>query len=182
MMSTAALLHFSENPEITVFHPRLAPGKDDPTPLVWAIAESHAFLYYFPRDCPRVVCWPLPTTSPEDLHHFFGLTNAEAIVTVEGAWLERIAAARLYQYRLPNESFVPVVPESDPGFHGAHTAQVSVHPLSVEPVGDLLIALRDAQVEIRITASVWPLMDALVASTLHYSGIRLRNAAPRPSP
>jgi hypothetical protein len=69
----------------------------------------------------------------------------------------------------------------DPGFYGAFTAKDTVYPLSVEPVGDLLRAHRDARIEVRVTPSLWPLWDPLVASTLHFSGIRLRNAVPRPS-
>ena len=142
------------------------------------IDEAHTFLYYFPRDCPRVVCWSLPGTSEADRTRFFGQTAARAIVAVEGAWLERIAANRLYVYRLPTESFTPVVPEGDPRFHGVYLSQETVTPLSVAPVGDLLTALRDADVEIRVTPSLWPFWDAVVASTVHFSGIRLRNALP----
>lgn len=173
------LLHFSENPNLTVFHPRPTAGKDDPTPVVWAIDAVHALLYYFPRDCPRVVFWPLPGSSEADRLRFFGHTAANAIVTVEGAWLERIANSRLYAYTLPSENFVPVVPESDPGFHGAYTSQETVRPISVLPVGDLLTALASAGAEIRVTPSLWPLWDAVMVSTLHFSGIRLRNALPR---
>lgn len=174
------LLHFSEDPDLTVFHPRFTSGKnDEEKPVVWAIDEAHAFLYYFPRDCPRVVCWVLPGTTEADRRTFLGHTDAKAIVTVEGAWRERITASRLYVYRLPPESFMPVVPEDAPGFHGAYLSHETVYPLSVEPVGDLFAALTKVDVEIRLTPSLWPFWDAVAASTLHFSGIRLRNALPR---
>ncbi len=173
------LLHFSDDPNITVFHPRVTAGKAGTPPVVWAIDDAYAFLYYFPRDCPRVICWTLPGSSEADKERFFGQTAARAIVTVEGDWLERIVSAGLYVYSLPPNHFHPVVPESDPGFHGAFTARETVYPRSVEPVGDLLRALRNAQIEIRVTPSLWPIWDALVGSTLHFSGIRLRNARER---
>jgi hypothetical protein len=174
------LLHFSEDPNLTVFHPRFTAGKDDEeSPIVWAIDEAHAFLYYFPRDCPRVVCWPLPGTSDADKANFFGHTSAKAIVAVEGTWLGRIADTRLYVYRLPSESFTPTVPEGDPAFYGAYVSRETVYPLSVEPVGDLLAALAKADAEIRVMPSLWPLWDAVVLSTLHFSGIRLRKPCRR---
>jgi hypothetical protein len=175
-----ALLHFSEDPTITVFHPRLTAGKEDPIPIVWAIDEAHAYLYYFPRDCPRVVYWMIPETTEADKERFLGHTAARAVVVVEGDWLERIINNRLYVYRLPSDSFTMVEPESAPGFHGVYTSEESVYPFSMEPVGDLFAALRDAQIEFRVTPSLWPLWDSIVTSTLHFSGIRLRNALPRP--
>lgn len=51
------LLHFSEDPGIEVFHPHVAATSDNPEPLVWAIDEPHAPLYWFPRQCPRVTFW-----------------------------------------------------------------------------------------------------------------------------
>jgi hypothetical protein len=55
-----------------------------------------------------------------------------------------------------------------------------VTPLGpAEPVGDLL-ALHEADgIQLRLLSDLWPLWDAVVASTLGFSGIRLRNAAPR---
>jgi len=36
-----------------------------------------------------------------------------------------------------------------------------------------------AEIELRIVPNLWPLWDRVVASTLDFSGIRLRNAQPR---
>ncbi len=52
-----------------------------------------------------------------------------------------------------------------------------VEPLSVEPVGDLLQALAGAGMELRITPSLVELWRRVIASTLEYSGTRLRNAS-----
>jgi hypothetical protein len=56
----------------------------------------------------------------------------------------------------------------------------TVVPVSVEPVGDLMEALAAAGAELRIMPSLWPLYDAVIASTLDFSIIRWRNASPRP--
>ncbi len=49
---------------------------------------------------------------------------------------------------MPEETFV------DTYDHGVHVSRELVVPLSVEPVGDLLAALTDAGVELRITPSL----------------------------
>jgi hypothetical protein len=51
-----------------------------------------------------------------------------------------------------------------------------VTPLSVEPVGDLLMALIGAGVELRITPRLIPLWGRVIRSSLEFSGTRLRNA------
>ena len=69
LMPSPRLYHFSEEPDISVFEPRHVPeerrmgreGLDDP--LVWALDDSRAPLYYFPRECPRIFLWLLPTTT-----------------------------------------------------------------------------------------------------------------------
>src|SRR5919197_180986 len=52
-MRARALWHASEDPHITVFHPRRAvvsPLDDD---VVWAVDDDHVPAYWFPRDCAR---------------------------------------------------------------------------------------------------------------------------------
>jgi hypothetical protein len=51
-------------------------------------------------------------------------------------------------------------------------------PLGVDPVGDLLAKHASAGVELRFVTSVWPFWDAVVASGLPFSGVRLSNATP----
>lgn len=68
------LYHFSEEPTIGLFDPRAVtkasarpPGREWLNgPLVWAIDDWHAPMYLFPRDCPRILIWPLPETTEED--------------------------------------------------------------------------------------------------------------------
>jgi len=172
--SAPTLLHFSEDPNITVFTPRPVTSNPDSEPLVWAIDEAHAPLYYFPRDCPRVCWWALPTSTPEDIERFLGHTDARIVIAIEGAWWERVRDTKLYAYRFDaSEGFVSLED------HGAHVSRQTVTPVSVEPVGELVARLRDAGVELRLTPSLWPLYDALPKTTLHFSMIRMRNARPR---
>src|ERR1043165_10151297 len=68
------LFHISDNGEIERFEPRLPPsaGAGVSGLCVWAIDEQHLPHYLLPRDCPRVTFYPLPTSSPDDIRHFFG--------------------------------------------------------------------------------------------------------------
>jgi hypothetical protein len=175
--ASPTLLHFSEDPGITVFEPRPVASNPDSEPLVWAIDEAHAPLYYFPRDCPRVCFWALPSSSPEDVDRYLGVTDARIVIAIEGAWLERVRETTLYVYRFDAAAGGFVSLED----HGAHVSRRKVAPISVEPVGDLLTRLRDAGVEVRLTPSLWPLRAALLNASLHYSMIRMRNAAAPPS-
>jgi hypothetical protein len=59
-------------------------------------------------------------------------------------------------------------------------ATTAVTPLGpAEPVGDLLTAHEAAGIELRLVDDLWPVMDGVAASTLRFSGIRLRHARPR---
>jgi len=171
-----SLYHFSEDPTITHFEPRISPSYPGEVPVVWAMDAEHAPIYYFPRDCPRVTFWKLPTTSEEDKERFLGITAARIFAAIEGVWLERVRETILYRYEFPAEPFLR---SQEEGFYGGYVSREAITPRSVEPVGNLLTALRDAGVELRITPSLWPLHDALLSATLHFSMIRMRNATPR---
>ena len=163
------LSHFSEDPTITRFAPRPPLARPEVEPLVWAIDDWHAPVYFFPRDCPRVCFWPLPTTTPEDEARYFAAVPGRMVIAIESDWLERLRAARLYRYQMPEETFVRIHD------HGVHVSREPVVPFGVEPVGDLLAAHADAGVELRITPSLVPLGRAIIQTTLHFSLIRMRN-------
>jgi len=64
---------------------------------------------------------------------------------------------------------------------GYYVSREAVSPQGVTPITDLLAELTRRDVELRVTPSLWPLRDAVAASTLQFSIIRMRNAAPRPN-
>ena len=185
-----ALWHVSEEPGITRFEPRHgtatgllrgqdgsiapAPNADTAEPLVWAVDTRHVPLFWFPRDCPRATFWARPETSGPDVEVFLDGDRSGRVHAIESAWLERMRAARVYAYRLPEATFRPHATVG-----GYWVSASSVEPTQVVDLGDLLARHADAAIELRVVPSLWPLWDRVVASTLEFSGIRLRNAAPR---
>lgn len=165
------LYHFSEEPDISLFAPRKHPSHPEMPPVVWAIDQARSPLYLFPRDCPRIAFYPTEKTSAADLEHYHSDTNAFMVIAVEQRWLQQIANSVLYCYHLPAESFACV----DEGA-GYYTSGETITPLFVEKIDHLLQRLCASNVELRITPSLFPLRDRLLASTLHYSMIRMRNA------
>ncbi|HLQ05581.1 MAG TPA: hypothetical protein VK197_08005 [Verrucomicrobiae bacterium] len=47
-------------------------------------------------------------------------------------------------------------------------------------IDDLVAAHATAGIELQVLDNLWPLWDRVIASSLEFSGIRLRNARPRP--
>ena len=169
------LYHFSEDPTLTLFKPRPPLAHPNGAAVVWTIDHVHAPLYFFPRDCPRVAFWPLSTTTPEDRARLYTGTSARMVIALEYDWLERLQNTRLYRYEMPPETFVPET--KDPNAHyGAYISRATLVPLRVEPLGDLVLRLQQENVELRLCHRLAPIMRALLPSTLHFSGIRLRNA------
>jgi hypothetical protein len=169
-IDTMALYHLSEDATIARFVPRPPLARPEVEPLVWAIDDWHAPVYFLPRDCPRVCFWPLPTTTAEDHARYFATVSGRMVIAVESGWLERLRTTRLYRYLMPEATFVDIHD------HGVHVSRAAVVPLRIEPVGDLLAALAGAGVEVRIMPSLVPLARAISQSTLHFSLIRMRNA------
>jgi hypothetical protein len=172
------LFHFSDDPDIEVFTPRPVrvpavrpPGREWLNgPLVWAIDEAHQPMYLFPRECPRILVWPLAHTTDEDRATWWQGSAARMIAFVEDSWRERLGAAHLYRYELPDAPFADL---KDAGMWVARTA---VQPLAVTRIDALPERLRDEGVDLRIVDSLVPLRDVWNTS-LHASGLRLRNAA-----
>ena len=172
LVETNYLYHFSEDPHIERFLPR--PVKIGPSDevLVWGIDSLHCHLYYFPRDCPRVVISKSSRTSAEDTETFFGHTTAAAIAAIESHWLERLRTTTIYRYTLPPEGFA--LRDETAGYW---VSKQEVRPIDVEPIPDLMAALIGAGVELRIMPSLVPMRDAVIASTVEFDIIRWRNAA-----
>ena len=171
------LFHFSEVPTIDVFEPKpvrvpaqRASGHEWLNgPLVWAIDDWHQPLYLFPRDCPRVLVWPRAQTTSEDRCRWWGNRKARMIAHIEWAWWARLSSGRLFRYELPGESFESL---DDAGMF---VSRAAVAPVAMETISDLPAALDECGVELRVMQSLAPLQDVWTTS-LHSSGIRLRNA------
>ncbi len=170
-----ALWHFSEDDSLRRFDPHVPVTNPDARPLVWAVDTRHAPMFWFPRDCPRACIWPVSTTTPVDLERFFGQSGSRRIHVVESAWLDKIRACRLYAYRFPHETFRP----HDVG--GYWVSEEPVQAIERVELDDLIGGHADAGIELRITPSLWPFWRRVVASTVEFSGMRLRNAAPHPA-
>ena len=173
---TKRLFHFSDNPNIEAFEPR--PVQVPTTrsrgmewlngPLVWAIDGDHALLYLFPRECPRIVMWRRSRSSAEDVARFLD-PMARMTAYVERGWLARIGAARLTRYEMPAERF------TDLRDAGMHVARDCIVPLARRELSDLIGQLIAERTSLRSLDNLTPLRAAW-SSSLHVSGIRLRNA------
>jgi hypothetical protein len=115
------------------------------------------------------------TTTPQDREAFFGQSGSERIHVMESAWLERMSSGSLFAYRLPTESFRPheVV-------GGYWVSDRTVRAEERVVVDDLVRRHARAGIELRVTPSLWPFWRRVAASTVGFSGHRLRNAAPPP--
>ena len=168
------LFHFSEDPNIRVFEPRPSrpiAGVTNGEPLVWAIDEWHSPMYFFPRDCPRVMLWALPASAPVEIAQWIGQGDWRMAAYVESSWLGQIESYQLYRYSFDDKLFMSI---NDAGMH---VCRDIVEPVAIEPMGRLMEHLLAANVDLRPVETLQPFADArLWESTLHFSGIRLKNA------
>ena len=171
------MLHFSEDPTIRRFVPHVAATAQQAQAYVWAVDHDRAPAYWFPRQCPRAMAWSRATTSEVDRTRIIGAGCGDRVHAIEYGWLDAIRTVRLYAYRLPADRFRPFgAPEPH-----AHVAVEPVEPLGPpEPVGDLFGCHAEAGIQLRVLDNLWPFWDAVITSTVGFSGIRLRNATPRP--
>lgn len=164
-----ALWHVSEDASIARFFPHRTETSPDDA-LVWAVDTRHLPLFWFPPDCPRATFWAHSGTSAEDVERFLHGTAAR-VHAVEAGWLERVRSARVVAYRLPETGFAP-----HPEVGGYWINHGPVEPLELVELGDLLRRHAAAAIELRVVPNLWPLWERVIASTLEFSGIRLRNA------
>ena len=163
------LYHFSEDPSIEAFTPHVPEHRHDVDPRVWAIDEWHSPMYFFPRQCPRILLWRISGTTEADVARWWHHSEARMLAHIESCWLDAMRTSRVYRYDLPAAGF------EDLHEAGMYVSRQRVEPLRVEPLGDLIEALERASVELRLLPSLEPLRDVW-QSSLHASGIRLRNA------
>jgi hypothetical protein len=174
------VLHFSEDPTIELFVPHVSATAAEPEAYVWALDGLQAPSYWFPRQCPRAMAWVSDNTSEVDRERIIGAGCGERVHAIEYAWWDRMRTTRLYAYRLPAAPFRSF---AAPG--SAPHAQVAIEPVTPlgppEPVGDLIECHAAAGIQLRLLDNLWPFWEQVIASTVAFSGIRLRNAKPRPA-
>jgi uncharacterized protein DUF6886 len=177
------LFHFSEEPDIPEFTPRpVRVPSDRPAgrewlngPLVWAIDDEHQPMYLFPRECPRILLWPTPQTTEKDRARWLGETSSRMIAYIEQSWLKRFKAGIIFRYEFEAASFENL---GDAGMWVSHKSAI---PIDVAKIDDLANELCAQGVELRVLENLLPLRDVW-NSSLHASGLRLRNAAGWPRP
>jgi hypothetical protein len=165
-----ALWHVSADASIARFEPRANERHDSREPLVWAIDDEHVPAYWFPRECPRGTFWAVDSTTDEDVERFLTGDRVTRVHAIEAGWLEVLRAGRLYAYSLPAEGF-----ERYERAAGYWVSRDAVEPAGVEELGDLLSRHAEAGIELRIVPQLLPLWERVIASSLEFSGIRLRN-------
>jgi hypothetical protein len=170
-----ALWHVSEDASLGVLEPHRARTAISDDLLVWAVDTRHLPLFWFPRRCPRATFWAASTTREDDVERFLDGHRARRVHAIECVWLGRMRSARVLAYRLPEATFRP-----HPEVGGYWISREEVEPSAVVALGDLLARHAEARIELRIVPNLWPLWDAVVGSTLEFSGIRLPNAQPPP--
>lgn len=171
------LYHISDHPNIPLFEPR-PPAPNHPLgidrPVVWAIGERLLHNYLLPRDCPRVTFYARAGSDPADVARLLGHTAARHVVAIESGWLDAVRDAKLHLYEFSPDGFELV----DEGA-GYYISYAAVRPVAVTAIADPLGELARRGIELRVTPSLWPLHDAVAASSLQFSIIRMRNARPR---
>lgn len=156
-----ALWHVSEDDSIRRFEPR--DGR------VWAIATRLLPLYWFPRECPRATFWAESATTEEDVRRFLGGDRSRRVHVVEPEAIDWMRSARVIAYRMPEQTFAE---DDDRFWISAEPAE----PLERVELGDLVERHKAAAIELRTEPDLLGLWDEVAASSLGYSGIRLRNA------
>ena len=171
------LFHFSHDANIAEFHPRpvnvpsiRSEGNEWLNgPLVWAIEEKRQCMYLFPRDCPRIIAWCTEDTTESDHDAWFADKRLKAVAFVERDWAKKIRASNLYRYNLPTKSFEDLL---DAGMWVSRTA---VRPKNVHKIDDLFAELQSQQIGVTAVGALSDFRH-LWDTSLHVSGIRLRNA------
>ncbi|MED5017332.1 hypothetical protein P9847_08415 [Paenibacillus chibensis] len=158
--------HFSEEEHIEVFHPRVKANRTDMPPVVWAIDEAHAFTFFVPRNCPRIVYRRHEGVSAEDEIRFFGLSSSPVVMTLENRWYKRIVETTLYRYELPPETF-----ELFDATAGYYISREMVKPVEKTVIRDSLSQLMEMGIDVRFTPDLYPLRDAILNSSIKDFGI-----------
>jgi hypothetical protein len=112
-------------------------------------------------------------SDPADVERLIGPGGSRYVLAIESHWMPRIQKECLYRYEFDSHDFEVL----DEGA-GYYISRRATAPLFESKIDDILGALLEYDVELRIMASLWELREAVIHSTLQFSIIRMRNARP----
>lgn len=167
------IFHISEEGNIGLFRPRPSPSKfegltDD---VVFGIGEALLHNYLLPRDCPRVTYYAVASTTQQD-RDFFLHSGAQYVIAIESKWVPIIQRTLLFCYEFEKGNF-SVLDECA----GYYISRKEERPIDVREIPDIFDELfRRQNIEVRILANLQPIAKKVVASSLNFSLIRMRNA------
>jgi uncharacterized protein DUF6886 len=164
----------SEDPGLDVFKPQTHPTWPDEGPMIWAIGQSRLMNYLLPRDCPRVTYYALPRSTHHDVAIYLDGDRTKSVVIVEEKWLEAIRNVKLWLYEFDPEGFSSF----DPGA-GYYVARTDQKPKATTEINGVLEKIKAKGTDFRTLPTLWSTCDEVVASSLQFSMIRMRNAIPR---
>jgi hypothetical protein len=170
------LFHVSEEPDITVFVPRI-PYREDMDKskgIVWSLTEPSLPNWLTPRDCPRVGYRATEETTQNDIINFFS-SSSRHCVSIEHDWYKRMASTTLYVYEFNAQNFYF---DETAGFYVSDKTE---KPIEVVKYADLLDELFKRNVEVRFLNNLWEIGEAVKKSTLTWSLCRMKNAKPKPA-
>lgn len=175
-MNAGHLFHASQEHDIAVFHPRPPPSPEvgPDFDCVWAIGHETLSNYLAPRDCPRVIVRCDANSSAVDKARFIGNSQASAVLTIERQWLSAMQETQLSLYAFATGPHWQLYDTSAAYF----VSPISVTPVARHRIDNPAAALAAHGTELRLVDNLWPLIDAVVGSTMRFSIIRKRNATP----
>ena len=162
--------HVSEDPALARFTPHRAHRR------AARVGHRHAPppLYWLPRDWPRCTFWAGKRATAADVERLLDGDRTARVHVIEDGWADRVATAELQLYRMPEATFVESTDTA-----GYWMSREPVDALERVTIGDLVGRHSAAGIALRTLPELWSLWDAVVWSTLEFSGMRLRNASPR---
>ena len=140
-------------------------GSSSPS-ITW---KTHQKMYLFLRQCPRILLWATPRTTEVDCNRWLGGNRDRTVACIERAWVQRLQEASIIRYEFAPEDFIDIRDA------GMWVCKRAVHPVDLDVLTDLPDKLGECGTDLQVVDSLGPLREAR-KSTLHFSGIRLRNA------
>ncbi len=128
--------------------------------------------YLLPRDCPRVTYYASGSTTPEDRDRFLDGSVATHVMAIESDWFHRVDTTILYSYEFPVATFTLL--DETAGYYISYEPIVPIAIRRIDHIFDELLS--PGHIELRILPELWTLGNAVIASSLSYSLIRMRNA------